>query len=119
MNPDFDEYQMLTRKVAMKFGTALQEALVYYALGVGGEAGEVVDEVKKVAFHGHELNKEKLIEELGDVLWYVARMADSLAVPLSEVAGKNMDKLEKRYPDGFSVERSKKRIRVEREVVPH
>jgi NTP pyrophosphatase (non-canonical NTP hydrolase) len=52
------------------------------------------------------LDREKLRNELGDVLWYVATMASDLGIPLSDVASANVDKLRKRYPEGFSVERS-------------
>lgn len=84
--------------------------LACYALGVAGEAGEVADMVKKHLGHGHELDRDKLIKELGDVLWYVAGLAHLLDVPLSHVAFQNVLKLEKRYPNGFSHEASKARV---------
>lgn len=79
------------------------------ALGLAGEAGEFANEVKKVHFHGHETDKDKLIEELGDVLYYVAMAALELNVPLDAVAKKNVAKLAARYPQGFDPERSRKR----------
>ena len=79
------------------------------ALGLAGEAGEVADVVKKVVHHRHPLDgaaREKLIKELGDVLWYVAHAASVLGVTLDDVAAANVEKLRRRYPDGFSSERS-------------
>ena len=66
-------------------------------LGLAGESGECCDIVKKNRFQGHELNKEHLIEELGDVMWYIAEAASGLGVTLEEVAQYNLDKLHKRY----------------------
>lgn len=63
------------------------------ALGLAGEAGECVDIIKKHVFHNHALNQEKLKEELGDVLWYVAITAHALGVSLEQVAQTNMQKL--------------------------
>jgi len=76
------------------------------ALGLCGEAGEVAELLKKHLYHGHPLDREKLRNELGDVLWYVATLASDLGIPLSDVASGNVDKLRRRYPEGFSVERS-------------
>lgn len=76
------------------------------ALGLTGEAGEVADEVKKCMYQGHPWQPSKIIEELGDVLWYVALMADLMNVPLEYVMQANIEKLERRYPDGFSPEAS-------------
>lgn len=79
------------------------------ALGVTGEAGEVADLVKKHVGHGHALEPVKLAKELGDVLWYVAVLAHRFGFTLEEVAAANVEKLRKRYPEGFSEERSKNR----------
>ena len=75
-------------------------------MGLNGEAGEVIDIVKKHLFQGHELDKEHLIEELGDVAWYLAICADALGVTLEEVLVRNIEKLRKRYPEGFDSNRS-------------
>lgn len=76
------------------------------ALGLTGEAGEVADYVKKVLYHSHELSKEKLAEELGDVLWYLAYLANVIGYDLEEIAEINIEKLRKRYPDGWDPQRS-------------
>lgn len=53
-------------------------------------------------FQGHELNEQEMINELGDVCWYIALIASGLNVSLEEIMTRNIEKLEKRYPDGFS-----------------
>lgn len=75
-------------------------------LGLTGEAGEVADILKKYIGHGHALDREKVVKELGDVLWYVAVLAHRMGWTLEDVALVNIEKLRKRYPDGFSSERS-------------
>jgi NTP pyrophosphatase (non-canonical NTP hydrolase) len=97
---DFREYQRLATRTARKGD--FQKDLVNAALGLTGEAGEVADEVKKHVFHGHGLDAHKLKKELGDILWYVAWAASTLGLDLSEIAAANIDKLKKRYPNGFS-----------------
>lgn len=78
-------------------------------LGLAGEAGEVVDLIKKVVSHGHEFDPVKMSEELGDVLWYIAMLCTLMGVSMEDVAFRNIDKLKRRYPNGFDTERSKKR----------
>jgi len=74
--------------------------------GLNGEAGECIDILKKVEFQGHTFDPEKMLDELGDVLWYVAQAATGLGVTLQEVAEHNIAKLKARYPEGFDPERS-------------
>jgi len=85
------------------------EAKAMAAMGLSGEAGEVCDLLKKFLFHDHELTTNELIDELGDVLWYLAAVAHSFDIPLELVAKRNVAKLRERYPDGFDAERSKNR----------
>lgn len=77
-------------------------SLTNYALGLSGESGEVVDIIKKHVFHGHSLDKDKIVKELGDVMHYVAGIATLLEIELPEVLKGNIDKLKKRFPEGFS-----------------
>ena len=86
--------------------TAGRADLVCAALGLAGESGEFADSVKKWKYHGHQLDYAHLIEEVGDVLWYCALAARELGVTLEDVANENVLKLQRRYPGGFSVERS-------------
>lgn len=100
-----DEYQALAGRTAgAQMGRQLR--LTISGLGVAGEAGEVADIIKKHVGHNHPLDEDKLKNELGDVLWYVADLARTLGITLSSVAEMNVAKLKKRYPDGFTSERS-------------
>ena len=76
------------------------------ALGLAGESGEVADMIKKVSFQGHQLDEKHLAEEIGDILWYCALAATGLGIDLDDIAQGNVDKLMKRYPQGFDQERS-------------
>ena len=80
--------------------------LINSVMGLCGESGEAIDIVKKWFAHGHELDKEHLKKELGDIAWYLAEAATALDVPLEDVLQANIDKLRKRYPEGFDKERS-------------
>jgi NTP pyrophosphatase (non-canonical NTP hydrolase) len=106
----FDTYQELALRTAsaeslVDSGTMLNAA----ALGLNGEAGEIADHVKKVMFHGHPLDdatRDKIAKEIGDILWYCAMGARGLGLGLGEIAEMNVEKLRKRYPEGFSSARS-------------
>ena len=80
-------------------------------LGLNGESGECADIVKKHLAHGHELDREALTKELGDVAWYLAEAATALDLPLEDILQRNIEKLKKRYPEGFSCERSRTRLK--------
>lgn len=75
-------------------------------MGLCGEAGEAMDILKKFLFQGHSLDKNHLAKELGDVAWYLAVSADALGYTLEDIFQMNIDKLKKRYPDGFDADRS-------------
>lgn len=76
-------------------------------MGLNGEAGECIDILKKVLFQGHDLDKERLAGELGDVAWYLAVSADAIGYDLETIFKKNIEKLNKRYPNGhFEAEKS-------------
>ena len=86
-----------------------KDILVNAVMGLCGESGEAVDIVKKHLFQGHDLNQEALKKELGDIAWYLAEAATALDVPLEEIFQGNLDKLHKRYPNGFDSQRSQNR----------
>lgn len=90
--------------------SAREIMIVWNALGLAGEAGEVADTVKKAVFHRHGLDHDELIKELGDVLWYVAALCTKLEVSLDEIMARNIAKLEKRYPSGYNSADSKARV---------
>ena len=82
---------------------------IWCAMGLAGEAGEATDHIKKGIFHRHGIDKDKLIKELGDVLWYVAALCEKFDISLEGVMNKNIEKLRERYPDGYKSEDSIKR----------
>ncbi len=96
-----NEYQ----KLAMTFlnpQITNEKILINGVMGLCGESGEVIDLVKKHLHQGHELDKEKITKELGDVMWYISEIAYSLDIDLETVLKLNIDKLSKRYPNGFN-----------------
>lgn len=76
------------------------------AMGLNGEAGEVIDILKKYMFQGHDLDKDHVAKECGDCLWYLAILAKGAGYTLDEIAEMNKEKLRKRYPDGFEADKS-------------
>ena len=78
-----------------------KDVLINSVMGLCGESGEAIDIVKKWLMQGHELDREHLARELGDVAWYLAEAATALDVPLVAVFQGNLDKLRQRFPNGF------------------
>ena len=106
---DADAYQQNVLKYAPDHHDYLLN-VIYAAMGMCGEAGEVSELIKKYAYHGHTIDTEHLARELGDVLWYVSYMAQLFGYPLGKIMVINQEKLAKRYPDGkFDAERSRNR----------
>ena len=99
-----NEYQKLCMRTAGE--TDLSKLIVNGAMGLCGESGEVIDLIKKCCFQGHELDFDKIEEEIGDALWYVAILCEGISVDMESVMARNIEKLKKRYPNGFEVERS-------------
>ena len=83
-----------------------KDVLINAVMGLCGESGEAIDIVKKHLHQGHELDKEKLVKELGDIAWYLAEAAYALDVDLDAVFEGNIAKLKARYPEGFDAEKS-------------
>ncbi len=103
-----NEYQELAMKTLNR-EIGKRDLLVNAVMGLCGESGEATDIVKKHLFHGHELDRDALIKELGDIAWYLAEAATALDITLGDVLSANIEKLKRRYPDGFDTERSKNR----------
>src|SRR5574337_1884659 len=99
---DMDAYQAH----AVRSAAEVEDERIVSALGLCGESGEYADLIKKSYAQGHPWNQDAAIEEVGDILWYVAYAAYALGVTLSEVAARNEAKLSRRYPDGFRAELS-------------
>jgi NTP pyrophosphatase (non-canonical NTP hydrolase) len=100
-----DEYQRLAQRTSRR-DLSQEEHLLNAMLGLSGETGECCDLVEKSRYQDNRMIEEPLIDELGDVLWYVAEAASAIGVPLGGVAMHNIAKLRERYPDGFDPERS-------------
>ena len=100
-----NEYQKLAM-TTLNPALDRKDVLINGVMGLCGESGEAIDIVKKWLAQGHELDREKLAKELGDIAWYLAETAWALDVPLEEILQANIDKLKKRYPQGFDSNRS-------------
>lgn len=96
----FTDYQRLALRTS-RGPDGIFPPLWYLALGMAGEAGEVANLVKKFERHGKPFDPDAVVDELGDVLWYVTVAAVRCGVDLAEVAERNVAKLRRRYPDGF------------------
>jgi NTP pyrophosphatase (non-canonical NTP hydrolase) len=83
-----------------------KDVLINGVMGLCGESGEAIDIVKKWLAQGHELDKEKLAKELGDIAWYLAETATALDLNLEDIFEANIEKLRRRYPEGFDSQRS-------------
>jgi NTP pyrophosphatase (non-canonical NTP hydrolase) len=103
-----DEYQELAARTLGRDRTHDQQ-LANAALGLTGEAGEVAEVIKKHLFHATPLDQDALAKELGDCLWYIGAFATVLGLSMDDIAQRNIDKLRKRYPEGFDTERSRNR----------
>ncbi len=97
-----NEYQSLALRTANPSG----ENLSNIGLGIAGEAGEAADLIKKHLHQGHDLDKNHLAKEFGDVAWYIAVGCYIIGYDLETVLKMNIDKLKERYPDGFDSEHS-------------
>ena len=104
-----NEYQELAMRTVNK-EMSKKDMLINGVMGLCGESGEAIDIVKKHLAQGHEIDKDKLIKELGDIAWYLAEMATVLDIELEEVFVRNIEKLKKRYPEGFDKEKSLNRV---------
>ena len=93
MKLTFNDYQKFARETAI-----YKDGIFYPALGLCGESGEVADKIKKIYRDNNgiisEDNKEQLVKEMGDVLWYLANMATDLNVTLEYVARKNVEQIQ-------------------------
>lgn len=94
------DYQQLAMRTANK-ELSMEDQLLNTALGLTGEAGEFADLIKKTRFQGHPADREHLVKELGDILWYVALGCEALGYTFDDAMDINIAKLKARYPDGF------------------
>ncbi len=107
---DINEYQELAM-TTLNPKLSKKEVLINSVMGLCGESGEAIDIVKKWLAQGHELDKEHLAKELGDIAWYLAEAATALDLPLEQIFRANIEKLKNRYPEGFDTKRSAVRLK--------
>ena len=112
-DPSKDYQSFIESLSALNTKGANIERLTTAAVGISAEGGEFMEIVKKMVFQGkpwNDDNREHLIIELGDVMWYVMQACSALDVSLEDVVAKNVEKLKKRYPGGeFDVYKSENR----------
>lgn len=83
-----------------------KDVLINAVMGLCGESGEAIDMVKKHLAQGHEFDKEKFAKELGDIAWYLAEAAYAIGMSLEDILVGNIEKLKKRFPEGFNEQKS-------------
>ncbi|MBP3410576.1 MAG: nucleoside triphosphate pyrophosphohydrolase family protein [Clostridia bacterium] len=103
-----NEYQKLAM-TTLNPELSKRDVLLNSVMGLCGESGEAIDLVKKHLMQGHDFDQEKFAKELGDIAWYLAEAATAIDMDLETILQMNIDKLKKRYPEGFDSEKSKTR----------
>lgn len=104
-----NDYQVLAMRTANR-GLSLRDQLSVSGLGLTGEAGEVADLIKKHIGQGHPLDTDDVLDECGDVLWYIAHTLDAVGRTMDECMEHNIAKLKARYPEGFDADHSIHRV---------
>ena len=102
---DMREYQLLAARTLYR-GTTPTTSLHVVALGLASEVGEIASEIKKAVEQDRPVDREKIREEAGDAAWYLSAILTLLAIGLESCAEDNIEKLQRRYPDGFTPEAS-------------
>ena len=105
---EINQYQTLAM-TTLNPALSQKDVLINSVMGLCGESGEAIDIVKKWLAQGHQLDKEHLAKELGDIAWYLAEAATALDLNLEDILEANIEKLKKRYPEGFDIHRSLER----------
>ena len=105
-NSSLKEYQALCKTTAKKFENPEKEILTW-GLGIAGEAGDVASCIKKTFAHDND-QRVGIRENIGDTLWYAAMICNFFGWDLQEVLDENVEKLKKRYPNGFTTEIAKR-----------
>ena len=101
-----NEYQKLSARTLLEkpdFEIRPEQVMIVWnAIGLGGEAGEVLDLIKKGIFHQQGIDLIKLKKELGDVLWYLSALCTQFGFTLDDVMETNIEKLKARFPNGYN-----------------
>ena len=99
------EYQSLAMRTCSIPVELAKDRLMHAAFGVNSEAGEIAGILQK-EYQGHPVDRNHLLKELGDLMWFVAEACTALDASLDDVMRMNIDKLKARFPEGFSAEKS-------------
>jgi len=105
-NKTLKEYQELCKNTAKKFDTP-ERGILTWGLGITGEAGDIASCIKKTFIHNND-QKAGIRENLGDTLWYAAMICNFFGWDMQEVLNENIEKLKKRYPEGFTTKDAKR-----------
>jgi NTP pyrophosphatase (non-canonical NTP hydrolase) len=103
-----DEYQTLAGRTEKRLSD--RDRLAHLALGIANDAGEVAGAIRNHVIYGKPLDGANVREELGDLLWFISRLADAIETSLSEVAASNLAKLRRRYPEKYTDELAAARL---------
>ncbi len=95
-----------TKSITDRLAPHQTQQILHAGIGLATESGEVLDQIKKHVYYGKELDKVNLIEEAGDVLWYVATLLEYVGSTFEEAMDKNIQKLETRFPEGFTKDKA-------------
>lgn len=101
---ELNEYQSLAKRTMNKSLPA-RETLLHALHGLASEVGEIHALYQKT-YQGHKLDLEKVFDEMGDVLWFLCEMCTVYGIDMETIAQHNIEKLKRRYPEGFDPERS-------------
>lgn len=113
----FQEYQDLAKRTDANLGSLLDN-LIHMSFGMNTEQAELADVLKRKLAYGKEVDLVNVKEELGDLMWYIANMANHLGWSLEEVCDLNIKKLQKRFPDRFNqVDALNRNLEAERSVL--
>ncbi len=109
---EVSKYQELTTRTANLNGFSEADNIKNFSMGLCSEAGELAGMLKQHFFQGHEFDMDNYVEEIGDCLWYLSNLCNIKGILLEDCMKANIDKLQKRYPDGFTPEDSIARVDV-------
>ncbi len=105
-------------EIGARMSEVRNQRLLHAGIGLATEAGEFLDALKKHVFYGKDLDTVNLSEEMGDIFWYCALIADELKIDFSQVMDTNIAKLKARYGDKFSEEKAENRdLKTERTIL--
>jgi len=105
-------------EIGSRMSEVRNQRLLHAGIGLATEAGEFLDALKKHVFYGKELDTVNLSEEMGDIFWYCALIADELKIDFSQVMDTNIAKLKARYGDKFSEDKAENRdLKTERTIL--